>query len=44
MVQVRITALENPNAVTPRMQVQVAERIAWMTSIDQLPAFDRFPA
>lgn len=44
MVQVRIAALDDPNAVTPKMQVQVAERIAWMTALDQLPTFDRFPA
>lgn len=43
MVQVRIAALDDPGAIPPKMQVQVAERIAWMASVDQLPAFERFP-
>lgn len=45
MVQVRIAALEDPNAIAPKMQVQVqvAERIGWMTAVDQLPVFNRFP-
>jgi hypothetical protein len=43
MVQVRIASLEEPEAVAPKMQVQVAERIDWMTSVDRLPAFERFP-
>jgi hypothetical protein len=43
MLQVRIAALDNPAAIAPRMQVQVAERIAWMASINELPMIDRFP-
>ena len=44
MIQVRIAALEDPNVIAPKVQVQVAERIGWMASLDQLPTFDRFPA
>lgn len=46
MVQVRIAALEDPNVIAPKVQVQVqvAERIGWMASLDQLPTFDRFQA
>jgi hypothetical protein len=43
MVQVRIAALDEPKAVAPKMQVQIAERIDWMNSVDQLPTFQRFP-
>jgi hypothetical protein len=43
MTQVRIAALDDPDAVAPLMQVQVAERIGWMADAHALPAFDRFP-
>ncbi len=43
MIQVRIAALDDPDAIAPKMQVQTAERADWMTSIDTLPAFERFP-
>ncbi|GGF47499.1 aldehyde-activating protein [Azorhizobium oxalatiphilum] len=43
MIQVRIAALETPEAVAPRLQVQVAERLEWMTSLDDLASFERFP-
>jgi hypothetical protein len=44
MMQVRIAALDDPGAIAPQMQVQVAERIGWMVTLDALPAVDRFPA
>ena len=43
MTQVRIAALDDPNAIQPKVQVQVAERIGWMESLHEIPAFDRFP-
>lgn len=43
MVQVRIAALDEPVAIPPKMQVQVAERIGWMASLDELAVFDRLP-
>jgi hypothetical protein len=43
MIQVRIAALDDPDAIPPKMQVQMAERVAWMASVDQLPAYERFP-
>ncbi len=43
-VQVRIAALDNPDAVPPRIQVQTAEHIAWMETAHALPAFERFPS
>jgi hypothetical protein len=43
MMQVRIAALDAPNAIAPKMQVQTGERIDWVASAHELPAFKRFP-
>lgn len=43
MVQVRIAALDNPDAIDPQMQVQTADRPKWMEHAHELPAFERFP-
>jgi hypothetical protein len=43
MVQVRTATLDDPGAIKPTMQVQRAERIHWIDTIETLPAFDRFP-
>ena len=43
MKQVRIAALEEPDAIAPKMQVQTAERPKWVASAHTLPTFDRFP-
>ena len=42
-VQIRTAALDDPNAVSPKFQVQTAERIAWMGTAHSLPGFERFP-
>src|SRR5579863_2847914 len=42
-VQVRVAALDEPDAIEPKMQVQTAERIGWMETAHTLPAFERFP-
>ena len=44
MMQVRIGALDDPDAMVPRMQVQLAERIGWMARLNELPSCERFPA
>lgn len=43
MMQVRIAALDDPDAIAPKMQVQTAERPDWMATAHALPAFERFP-
>jgi len=43
MMQVRIAALDEPNALAPEVQVQTAERIEWVASVHELPGFERFP-
>ena len=44
MMQVRIAALDDPNSISPRVQVQTAERVGWVGSLHDLPAFERFPS
>ncbi|OAH28023.1 aldehyde-activating protein [Methylorubrum populi] len=44
MMQVRIAVLDDPDAITPQMQVQTADRVKWMASAHELPAFKRFPS
>lgn len=43
MVQVRISALDDANAIAPKMQVQTAERLRWVAAVPELPGFERFP-
>jgi hypothetical protein len=43
MMQVRIAALDDPEAAPPLAQVQTAERIGWIGRVHELPAFARFP-
>ena len=35
--------LDEPDAVEPQAQIQVAERRAWMAKLEAIPAFERFP-
>ena len=43
-VDVQVATLDDPDAILPEAQIQMAERIHWMDSLDQLPKFDRYPA
>jgi len=43
IVDVQSATYDDPNAVPPRMHIQVAERIGWMQSAHELPTFERFP-
>jgi len=43
IVDVQIATLDDPTAVSPDIQVQVAERLPWAAHIHQLPVFDRYP-
>jgi hypothetical protein len=42
-IDVQIATLDDPNAIRPDVQIQVADRIGWMTQLDQMPTFDRYP-
>lgn len=43
IVDVQIAALDDAPSVSPEIQVQVAERLPWVVSLDALPAFNRYP-
>lgn len=43
LVDVQIVTLDDPTAVFPEIQVQVAECLPWVEHLAQLPAFDRYP-
>jgi len=40
---VQICTLDDPDAIPPTAQIQVAERIGWMERAHELPAFERYP-
>jgi hypothetical protein len=42
-VDVQTVTLDDPDALAPDKQVQVAERRAWMAHLAELPEFPRFP-
>ena len=43
LTDVQSATYDNPELVAPQAQIQVAERISWMATAHELPAFDRFP-
>lgn len=43
LVDLQTATLDDPAAVAPQIHVQVADRIGWMETVHQLPAFDRYP-
>ena len=42
-VDVQLATLDDPDAIVPQAQIQMAERIHWMDNLDKLPKFDRYP-
>lgn len=43
IVDVQSATLDDPDALPPGVQIQVAERLRWMQKAHELPAFERFP-
>jgi hypothetical protein len=43
IVDIQSATYDDPNAIPPRAQIQVADRIGWMKSAHELPEFERFP-
>jgi hypothetical protein len=43
LIDVQIATLDDPDAVQPIEQIQLAESIGWARTMQELPAFDRFP-
>ena len=42
-IDIQTGTLDHPNALPPQAHIQTAERISWMETAHQLPAFARFP-
>lgn len=43
LIDVQTATLDDPGALQPSAHIQIAERIAWMATAHDLPAFDRYP-
>jgi hypothetical protein len=43
IVDVQSATFDDPDAFPPKVHIQTAERIKWMESAHELPAFPRFP-
>jgi len=43
IVEVQLATLDKPEAFSPAAHIQTAERIGWMATAHELPAFERFP-
>lgn len=43
LIDVQTATLDDPGALQPTAHIQVAERIAWMATAHELPAFERYP-
>jgi hypothetical protein len=43
LVDIQVATLDDPGALTPQAQIQVAERIGWMKDIAGLHEFERYP-
>ncbi|TCH96965.1 GFA family protein [Roseococcus sp. SYP-B2431] len=43
LIDVQSATLDMPEKLPPGAQIQTAERLSWMTTLDQLPGFERYP-
>jgi hypothetical protein len=43
LVDIQSCTLDDPGASPPGAQIQLAERLAWTTTLDTLPGFERYP-
>lgn len=43
IIDIQSGTFDEPNLLPARSQIQIAERLSWMTQIGGLPTFDRFP-
>jgi len=43
IVDVQTATLDDPDALPPKLQIQVAERLQWMQQVHALPEVERFP-
>ena len=43
IVDIQSATYDDPDAVPPRIHIQLAERIGWMEDAHELPGFERYP-
>lgn len=43
LVDIQAATLDDGDGLVPEVQVQCAERLDWMTRLDEMPEFERFP-
>lgn len=43
IIDIQSSTLDNPEQHPPGAQIQVAERLDWMTRLADIPAFERYP-
>ena len=43
IIDVQTATLDDPEALPPRVQVQLAERLRWVETFAKLPGFSRYP-
>lgn len=43
IVDIQTGTLDDPNALPPTIQIQTAERLHWVTGVNAMPQFERFP-
>lgn len=43
LVDLQTATFDDPGAVAPQIHVQIADRIGWMATAHDLPAFERYP-
>lgn len=43
MIDVQSATLDDPDQLQPEAHIQTAERIGWMATAHELPAFERYP-
>ncbi len=43
IIDIQSATYDDPDAVPPRVHIQVAERIGWMERAHELPKFERYP-
>ena len=43
IIDIQSATYDNPDAVSPAVHIQVADRIAWMERVHELPTFERYP-
>lgn len=43
IVDIQTGTLDDPGALPPHIQIQTAERLAWVQNLESVPGFERFP-